>query len=158
MRVRHLRVVSDMNAMQPDSGVMIAFASGNRTHVDQHFGTATGFMRYRIDLNRAEAQGIIAFEQAEQDGDHGKLVERILAVEDCHAVYSNAIGPSAVRQLVGMGVQPLRVPPETTIASLIKALQNEMRGTLSPWLAHALKDEIEATKRFDMMEAEGWQE
>ena len=157
MRVRHLQVVSDMSA-ETESGVMIAFASGDRTHVDQHFGTATGFMRYRIDLKRFEALGVITFEQAEQDGDHGKLTDRIMAVDGCHADYSNAVGPSAVRQLVGMGVQPLRVPPETTITSLISALQNEMQGNPSPWLARALKGSSMIEDRFDMMEAEGWQE
>jgi nitrogen fixation protein NifX len=89
-----------------------------------------------------------------------KLAAKIAVLEDCIAVYSQAVGASAINQLKAKGVQPVKVSPGSEISDLLESLQDELRKGPSSWLVKAM---IASTtpadpSRFDEMEAEGWEE
>ncbi|MGD8591103.1 MAG: NifB/NifX family molybdenum-iron cluster-binding protein [Chromatiales bacterium] len=88
-----------------------------------------------------------------------KLVAKIAVLEDCVAVYSQAVGASAINQLKAKGIQPVKVEPDTPIEQLLGSLQEELREGPSSWLAKAIVGTLPADPgRFDRMEAEGWSE
>jgi nitrogen fixation protein NifX len=64
-----------------------------------------------------------------------------------------------VRQLLAIGVQPVKVGESARIGELIQALQAELRVGPSTWLAKAIQRiQPGGQQRFDAMAAEGWDE
>jgi nitrogen fixation protein NifX len=136
-----------------------AFASTDMKHVDQHFGSAQSFALYGVDMDKHELLEVVQFAATEQDGNENKLNEKIGALEGCAAVYCQAVGGSAIRQLTMQGVQPIKVSAGAEIAELIENIQEELRAGPTAWLAKALRrQQPKNTDRFDDMEAEGWSE
>lgn len=155
---RHLRVLD--SAIEEDAmpgALKIAFASTDRRHVDQHFGSAKSFVMYDIDMDNATITDAVEFGELAQDGNEDKLAAKIEALSTCSAVYVQAIGGSAVSQLARIGVQPMKVAQGTPINQLVGQLQDEIRQGPSAWIARALEGEKDAS-RFDAMEDEGWDE
>lgn len=155
---RQLRLVDDPRTKDEAHALRVAFVSGDRRCVDQHFGTATGFMIYRVSPADAVRVGAVQFGEAVMDADEGKLVQRIAAIADCDVVFTAAIGASAIRRLLARGVQPFRVPAGSTIARLIGLLQRELAEGDRAWLRRMKSAVNDNPARFDTMEAEGWQE
>ncbi|MDI6750815.1 MAG: NifB/NifX family molybdenum-iron cluster-binding protein [Rhodocyclaceae bacterium] len=135
----------------------VAFATADRAHVDQHFGTASGFAIYRLDGERAQLVEIAEFAEESMDGNEGKLAAKIAALSGCAAVYCLAVGGSAVRQLLAAGIQPLRLDAAESIEELLAKLRAAVRDGGVPWIDKALKKEADAD-RFVRMVEEGWQE
>jgi nitrogen fixation protein NifX len=102
---------------------------------------------------------VFEFGVLDEDGNERKLLEKFVALDGCVAVYCLAVGPSAVRQLMGIGIQPIKVAFGTTISSLLQELHKELQQGPQGWLARALaaREEKDAS-RFDEMEGEGWEE
>jgi nitrogen fixation protein NifX len=158
---RHLKILdsdTDDTSME-QSSVKVAFASTDMKHVNQHFGSAESFVIYAVDPEQSKMVEVTQFGELEQDGNEDKLIVKLKALEDCIAVYSQAVGASAVRQLKTLGIQPVKVTAGAEIADLIESIQDELRSGPGTWLARA----IEAQKpgdpnKFDDMEAEGWDE
>ena len=101
----------------------------------------------------------IEFEETAQDGNEDKLITKIGALKGCAAVYCQAVGSSAVKQLVAQGVQPVKVSEGAVIKELIESIQEELRAGPSAWLAKAINAQKGPDmKRFDEMEADGWDE
>jgi nitrogen fixation protein NifX len=157
---RKLKIVSDDSAADDAApAIRVAFASADRKHVDQHFGAAEGFVIYRVDPRRYELLEATQFGRLDMDGNEDKLAAKISALENCVAVYCQAVGASAIGQLKTRGIQPIKVPPETLISGLLRELQKELRNGPSPWLSRAIEArQPKSTSRFDSMEAEGWTE
>ena len=111
---------------------------------------------------RQEHSGLVEaceFGRLDMDGNEDKLGAKIQALDGCVAVYSQAVGASAIQQLKASGIQPVKVSPGAEIAELIGSLQDQLREGPSSWLARAIADSMPADKsRFDAMEAEGWEE
>jgi nitrogen fixation protein NifX len=144
----------DMNTM-----LKFAFASTDMKHVDQHFGSAQGFALYGVDMDKSELLEVVQFSDTAQDGNENKLIDKMAALEGCAAVYCQAVGGSAIRQLTMQGVQPIKVSAGAEIAELIENIQDELRAGPTAWLAKALhRQQPKNTSRFDDMEAEGWSE
>ncbi len=142
-----------------DTAVKVAFASTDMKQVDQHFGSAESFALYAVDMERSELLEVVQFGELAMDGNEDKLVAKIAALEGCIAVYTQAVGASAVGQLKHKGIQPVKVTPGAYISDLLESLRDQLREGPSAWLARA----IEAHKpvdpaRFQDMEAEGWDE
>lgn len=137
----------------------VAFATSDRQSVDQHFGSARSFAIYGVNPDEARLLTVTEFGDLSQDGNEDKLVNKLSLLEGCIAVYCRACGASAVRQLLSIGVQPVKVPENAAIAELIEALQAELREGPSSWLAKAIqRHKGPSGSKFDEMEAEGWQE
>ncbi|QIK38575.1 nitrogen fixation protein NifX [Caldichromatium japonicum] len=135
----------------------VAFATADRMRVDQHFGAAAGFAIYQLDGERAQLVELAEFPEESMDGNEGKLAAKIAALEGCAAVYCLAVGGSAVRQLLAVGIQPLRLDAPEPIDALLAKLRTAMRAGGVPWIDKALKKTADGDC-FARMAAEGWQE
>lgn len=157
---RHMRIVdSESDSPVMETGLKVAFATSDMKTVNQHFGSAKSFGMYMINPEESTLLEAAQFGQLNQDGDEDKLAAKISMLEGCSAVYCQAIGSSAIRQLVMHGVQPVKVAEGVEIGDLIEALQDEMRQGPSTWLAKAIaKNKGPDINRFDAMDDEGWDE
>ena len=137
----------------------VAFASSDRRIVDQHFGAASAFVIYAIEAESATLVELARFVDVAMDGHEGKLAAKIDLLAGCGAVYCQAVGASAVQQLLAKGIQPIKVAEGTPIEVLISVLQKEMRAGPVGWLAKALaRGRPRDGSRFAHMDEEGWQE
>ncbi|MFP4161547.1 MAG: NifB/NifX family molybdenum-iron cluster-binding protein [Ectothiorhodospira sp.] len=121
------------------AGLRLAFASSDLKRVDQHFGDATTLVIHRLGADGQRQQVAVAqFASADRDGGEDKLVPRIRALEGCAAVYCEAAGISAVRQLLDRGVQPVKVPRGSSIRDLLRELRNGIQAGQPPaWMVRA---------------------
>lgn len=142
-----------------ETALKVAFATADMKHVDQHFGAAKSFAIYAVDRERTCFVEASEFGQLDMDGNEDKLAAKIAALEGCIAVYSQAIGASAISKLKAGGIQPVKVSPGAEIGDLLDSLQDELRQGPGSWLARAIASTMPADpSRFDRMEAEGWDE
>ncbi|WP_413282660.1 NifB/NifX family molybdenum-iron cluster-binding protein [Vibrio sp. MA40-2] len=123
----------------------VAFATGDRQHVDQHFGTAKSFLIYGVNRDRWQIQEAIEY-PVHQDNVHDKLSARIEDLSECIAVYCIACGAAAIRKLLEHEVHPVKVIESAEIKDLLHELQQELQGEPTGWLGRAVK-EIEQNKQ-----------
>ncbi|MCB1755021.1 MAG: nitrogen fixation protein NifX [Gammaproteobacteria bacterium] len=141
------------------AALKVAFASSDMIHVDQHFGAAKSFVIYAVDKNRSCVLEAIEFTELKMDGNEDKLAGKVEALGGCIAVYSQAVGASAIGLLKAHGIQPVKVTSGSPIRALLDALQEELTQGPASWLARAIAATLPADpSRFDVMEDEGWQE
>jgi len=141
------------------TAIKVAFATTDMQTVNQHFGAAESFAIYAVDIERTELLEVVQFGALATDGNEDKLVAKIAALDGCIAVYTQAVGASAVGQLTGRGIQPVKVTPGAAVPDLLESLQEQLREGPSAWLARAIEAQKPADPdRFHEMEAEGWDE
>jgi nitrogen fixation protein NifX len=155
---RQLRVLENAADADPAVALQVAFATSDLKHVDQHFGSAERFAIYRVEAERVTLSRVAEFGALEMDGNENKLLEKFVLLDGCAAVYSQAIGPSAVRQLLGLGIQPMRVPEGSAVSALLAVLQQELAAGAPGWISRALERQRRDRKRFETMAAEGWED
>lgn len=158
---RRLMIVdADMETTAMEqTAVKVAFASTDMKHVNQHFGSSESFVIYAVDPEHSKMMEVLQFGELAQDGNEDKLIVKMQALEGCIAVYSQAVGASAVRQLKSIGIQPVKVSAGAEIADLIESLQEELISGPGTWLARAIESHKPMDpNKFDEMEAEGWDE
>ncbi|MDR0716232.1 MAG: nitrogen fixation protein NifX [Azoarcus sp.] len=145
--------------MNASATLRVAFASGDRKRVDQHFGSATAFVLYDVSGEESRMAGVAEFPEEAMDGGENKLAARMDALAGCDAVFVFAIGASAIKQLLGRGVQPLRVGETDMIGAILENVGNALREGGAPWIERALAAKRKAGERdrFALMEAEGWE-
>ncbi len=155
MQVLHL----NEQRMPMETAIKVAFATSDMIHVNQHFGSAKSFAVYAVDLEQSQFLEAAQFGELAQDGNEDKLSVKIQLLDGCAAVYCQAIGASAIKQIVAQGIQPIKVHDGSSIKGLLTDLQNEMKTGPSSWLANAINQHKNPDpQRFDEMEQEGWQE
>ncbi|SDG57380.1 NifB/NifX family molybdenum-iron cluster-binding protein [Propionivibrio dicarboxylicus] len=135
----------------------VAFATSNRTTVDQHFGASLGFAIHAIDGERTRLVEVAEFPEESMDGNEDKLAQKISALAGCAAVYCLAVGGSAVRQLLAAGIQPFRLDDERSIDSLLDELRRAAHDGGVAWIDRIVRRAADAD-RFERMAEEGWQE
>jgi len=141
------------------TSLKVAFATSDMQQVDQHFGAAQSFAIYAVSPDKACFVEAVEFRDLAMDGNEDKLAAKIESLKDCIAVYSQAVGASAIGQLKSRGIQPVKVSPAADIRDLIVSLQEELRQGPGSWLAKAIAGAMPADPgRFDEMEAQGWEE
>lgn len=147
---RQFRVIGDHD---DDLSLRVAFASDNGTEVNQHFGSTRALVIYRVNPERTAIESILEFEDIGKDEGETKLAAKLNALEGCIAVYCRACGASAVRQLIDMRVQPLKVVYDSSIKELLAGFQQELREGPSSWLARAIAQNGEGhTELFDSLD------
>lgn len=152
--MRQLHVLDDAN---DGTFLRVAFATSDRTTVDQHFGSASCFAIYGVNPENFQLFSVVEFGNQLQDGNEEKLQNKFEILADCIAVYCRACGASAVRQLIAKGIQPVKVHEDSGIKEMIKALQLELKQGPSKWLAQAIKRQQHLDEsRFDQMENQSW--
>lgn len=155
--MRHLKLIHSTEPA-PAMTVKLAFASSDRSRVDQHFGAAEAFVLYAFAADDARMIEAVEFHDSDtaMDGHEGKLARKIALLDGCAAVYCNAVGASAIKQLLAAGIQPMKVDEGTAIDELLCGLNQSLKASPPVWLAKAMK--TRDASRFDAMEAEGWAE
>ncbi len=158
--MRHLKLVHSTEKALAMS-FKIAFASSDRRIVDQHFGAAEAFCIYSLAEDDARLIEVAEFHDNDvaMDGHEGKLAGKIALLEGCAAVYCNAVGASAIKQLLAAGIQPMKVEEGTPVDELLCSLNQDLKTSPPAWLAKRLQNkENKDADRFSAMEAEGWSE
>ena len=158
-----------------ETALKIAFATTDMETVNQHFGSAKSFAVYAVDRDNAQLLEAAQFGELSQDGNddckdaggramqgaiaEDKLSVKIELLNGCAAVYCQAIGGSAINQLIVNNIQPVKVHEGSKIKDLIADLQNEIKAGPSSWLAKAINQhKAPDPERFKLMEDEGWDE
>jgi nitrogen fixation protein NifX len=142
-----------------ETALKIAFATTDMETVNQHFGSAKSFAIYAVDMDDAQLLEAAQFGELQQDGNEDKLSVKIELLNGCAAVYCQAVGGSAINQLIAKNIQPVKVHEGGRIKDLIVDLQNEMKAGPSSWLAKAINQhKTPDPDRFKRMEEEGWDE
>jgi nitrogen fixation protein NifX len=143
-----------------ETALKVAFATSDMETVNQHFGSAKSFAVYAVDMEHSELLEAAQFGELRQDGNEDKLSVKIDLLGGCAAVYCQAIGGSAINQLIAKNIQPVKVHEGSKIRDLIVDLQNEIKAGPSSWLAKAINQHkgLNMEQRFDQMEEEGWDE
>ncbi|QEP44380.1 nitrogen fixation protein NifX [Ectothiorhodospiraceae bacterium BW-2] len=139
----------------------VAFASSDLSVVDQHFGASKAFVIYAVTPEASRFVEVVEFGEQLQDGNEDKLTAKLEVLDGCIAVYSQAVGASAIRQLKSVGIQPVKVSHGAVISELLQQLQEELRQGPSSWLARAIEQsscQRDDSSRFETMEREGWHE
>ena len=141
-----------------DHTLLVAFASEDGDMVDQHFGSALAFYLYAINADSAELVASQQFGHEKKDGNEDKPKLSWLVGVD--AIYCGSIGGSATRQLVSLGVNPIKVDGGPDVEELIADIQQQLNGTPDFWLANILKRKQQKSgdDRFAAMADEGWDE
>lgn len=156
--IRRMRIL-EPGSISMETALKIAFCTDDLKLVNQHFGSAKTFAIYAVDIERIELVEVAEFGKLEQDGNEDKLATKIDLLEGCAAIYCEAVGASAIRQLMGAGIQPVKVYRGSQISDLLEDLQEELRTGPSAWVAKALAKQTGADpNKFTQMEAEGWDE
>ena len=137
------------------SVLRVAFATDDRTTVNQHFGATVGFAIYALDGERWQLVELAEFPPQSMDGNETKLPAKIAALAGCAAVYCLAAGGSAVKQLLAAGVQPMRLDEGERIEPLLKQISGAIKDGGIPWVDKALRKDA---GRFERMVADGWEE
>ena len=137
----------------------VAFASTDRTRVNQHFGAAEGFVIYEVTPDKATLVGVAEFAEEAMDGNEDKLGAKVDFLEGCAAVYVMAIGASAIKKLLAKGVQPIRVDEVDGIDDLLVEISKAMSEGGVAWIDRTLaaQAKTKAEDRFATMEEEGWE-
>ncbi len=157
---RRLQLVNSVTEQSwEDEAIRVAFATSDMRHVDQHFGAAETFAIYMVDAGHSRLLEASKFGVQEMDGNEDKLATKIDALQGCIAVYSQAVGASAITQLKAKRIQPVKVDAGTAINQLLYGLQEELGRGADGWLGRAIAQQQPAdSSRFDVMDAEGWAE
>jgi nitrogen fixation protein NifX len=151
--MRHLRLIKPTE--EASMTVKIAFATSDRKAVNQHFGAAEAFAIYEVGESETRLIEVAEFIETAMDGHEGKLAAKVELLGDCAAVYCNAVGASAIQQLLAASIQPMRVDEGTLIDELLCGLQRNLLNEPPVWLAKHLKKQA-GGKSF--AEDEEWQE
>ena len=160
---RHWRILAGgIKESRMTCTIKVAFATSDRHKIDQHFGTASAILIYAVTSEQVTAVEFAQFGNSDQDGHEDKLTAKLALLQGCAVVYCEAVGGSAIQQLLAAGVQPMRVEAGTAISPLLFDLQAALRGNQAPaWLNRAIARQRQAEStdaRFAMMAAEGWRE
>ena len=136
----------------------VAFASADRSRVDQHFGAAEGLVVYEVTPHKATLTGVAEFGEEAMDGNEDKLAAKVDFLAGCHAVYVMAIGASAIKKLLAQGIQPIRIAEVDAIDALLQEIAQGMQEGGVAWIDRAIANQHKQRDddRFAGMEAEGW--
>ena len=113
------------------------------------------FAIYEVGESETRLIEVAEFIETAMDGHEGKLAAKVELLGDCAAVYCNAVGASAIQQLLAASIQPMRVDEGTLIDELLLGLQKNLVGDPPVWLAKHLKKQAGGN---NFAEDEEWQE
>lgn len=138
----------------------VVFASLDGDKVDQHFGSAQALYVYAIDESKATLLAVKHFGYEQNDGNEDKLKPKLSWLVGSDVVYCGSIGASATKQLVNLGITPIRVTGEPDVNALIAGIQVELQKEPEFWLANILKKKVRLSAgadRFDVDAGEDWE-
>lgn len=123
--------------------MLIAFASSDGIHVDQHFGWSKQFELYRVSCERVEFVKTLDSSQDTIEDEHERLAYKIGTVKEADIMYCSQIGPTASKMVLAAKICPMRSSENERIDEVIVKLQELLLGNPPPWLlriVHTTKD------------------
>lgn len=145
---------------RPAPSLRVAFAASASSLVDQHFGSARSLLLVSFDETTHVELETRTFEAERQDGKEAKLVDKIAVLKNMHAdlLVCAQVGPSAVKQLLEAGVQPLAVPHAPRVNQVLEQLQLELREGTATWTHRVKRNRGKPEARFDEWLDDEWDE
>lgn len=116
----------------------VAFASTDKTHIDEHFGQAENFYIWEIGPELAKFAGVVQVRADEPGHSDDKIEARAAALSECALVYVAEIGGPAAARLVAKKIHPIKSKDCEVITSVVDKLQQVLRGNPPPWLRKAM--------------------
>lgn len=123
--------------------MLIAFASSDGVHVNEHFGWSKQFELYRVDAHTAEHLKRLDSSKDEIEDEHEKLAYKIGTIKEADILYCAQIGPTASKMVLSAKIYPMRSAENERIDEAIKKVQELLLGNPPPWLlriVHTSKD------------------
>lgn len=123
--------------------MLIAFASSDGIHVNQHFGWSKQFELYRVEGQSAEYLKTLDSSEDGIEDEHEKLAYKIGTVKEADIMFCSQIGPTASKLVLSAKIYPMRSAENERIDEAIKKLQELLSGNPPPWLqriVHTTKD------------------
>lgn len=123
--------------------MLIAFASSDGVHVNEHFGWSKSFDLYRVSDRDAEYVKTLDSSQDAIEDEHEKLDYKISTVKEADIMYCSQIGPTASKMVLASKIYPMRAAENERIDEAIVRLQELLLGNPPPWLlriVHTSKD------------------
>ncbi|MCW8995107.1 MAG: hypothetical protein OQK77_04750 [Psychromonas sp.] len=108
----------------------IAFASSNQIHLDEHFGSCRQFIIYSLSPDASERLRTVQF-IAREGHNQQKINDRLMALQDCFAVYCLACGNPVRQQLLAQGTRVIIHPQIAEIDSLLPQIQANWPGEVA---------------------------
>nr|P46038.1 RecName: Full=Protein NifX [Frankia alni]pir/JC4203/ nitrogenase NifX chain - Frankia sp [Frankia sp.]AAC82970.1 NifX [Frankia alni] len=116
----------------------IAFATGDGTAVDQHFGWCR-----RFDVYEVGPEGSHLFEtrllEAASDDEQDKIESRLAAVTDCVILNIGDIGGTAAAKVVKAKIHPVKVAKGTSVEDLLTRYVRDAGRDPPPLVRKVLK-------------------
>lgn len=112
----------------------VAVATQDLARIDAHFGWARHLMLYEVSEEGYRYLETASFAVCQPDGDHGKLVPRLKAMEGCNLVFVAEVGPEGEFGLARTRAIPIRQFAGQPIALALEALRDGLRGDAPVWL------------------------
>lgn len=123
--------------------MLIAFASSDGIHVNQHFGWSKQFELYRVEGQNAEYLKTLDSSEDGIEDEHEKLAYKIGTVKEADILFCSQIGPTASKLVLAARIYPMRSGENERIDEAIQKLQELLLGNPPPWLlriVHTSKD------------------
>ncbi|MCK9374279.1 MAG: dinitrogenase iron-molybdenum cofactor biosynthesis protein [Sulfuricurvum sp.] len=114
--------------------MLIAFASSDGVHVNQHFGWSKSFELYRLTDQSAEYVKTLDSSQDDIPDEHEKLAYKIGTVKEADIMYCSQIGPTASKMVLASKIYPMRAGENDRIDETIVKMQELLLGNPPPWL------------------------
>ncbi|MFZ2968899.1 MAG: nitrogen fixation protein NifX [Sulfuricurvum sp.] len=123
--------------------MLIAFASLDGIHVNQHFGWSKRFELYHVSSDTACYLKTLDSSEDDIADEHEKLAYKIGSIKEADILYCAQIGPTASKMVLASKIHPIRSAENEPIAEAIAKLQEVLLGNPPPWLlriVHTSKD------------------
>ncbi len=150
---RKLSVIEDNQ--QREHAFLVAFASESKQWVDQHFGSAHTFLIYGFGKRHIQLLEALQFERAKPGHDKGRLSERIEALSQCAAVFSNACGHSANQMLQQAGVRSMMVDSNVELSHLLNNIHEQFIQQPLPWMKSKQEPNLQLERLNELLD-EPW--
>ena len=114
--------------------MLIAFATSDGIHVNQHFGWSKSFELYRIDAKNAEFVKTIDSSEDEIADEHERLAYKIGTIKEADILYCSQIGPTASKMVLSEKIHPMRSGENDRIDETIQKIQELLLDNPPLWL------------------------
>ncbi len=114
--------------------MLIAFATSDGIHVNQHFGWSKSFELYRIDPLKAEFVKTIDSSEDEIADEHERLGYKIGTIKEADILYCSQIGPTASKMVLAEKIHPMRSGENDRIDETIQKIQELLLNNPPLWL------------------------
>ncbi|MCE0495421.1 NifB/NifX family molybdenum-iron cluster-binding protein [Vibrio salinus] len=162
MKISERKLHIEPGPGEDDFALKVAFATYSRKRVDQHFGSCKTMLVYGVSVEGWHLMEAIEYAELSATT-HDKLPTRIADLSGCSAVFCNACGASAIRQLLEKNIHPVKVVEGSGIHELLVDIKEELNSEPTGWLARAIKQkekteepEVKKAQRLSQLMDEDW--